>query len=325
LLTALVGGGVFLYVRFWMGPGPEELERLRRDHATLRARVERGLRRGGSVADAPESTVLVGVPARVAERVGAEVVTGFLREVTLSLHDLKVRKEDEVRATILGRRTLGRFTLALAIAEDRARLRPGKPRLSFARDLVKVALPVTIAEGSGRGRLRFQWDGRGMAGAVCGDLDTTLQVAGTVVPGTHTLEGAFHLSTEGATIVARPEFGEIKVRVPIEPSNETWNAVDALVGQRGAVCRTALKAADLQEKLRSALARGVAVTIPRNALAREMRFPAAIERPLDLPQRSMHLDVRPSGVVVSPARLWYGAIVEVRKLTEDEEGGGPSS
>jgi hypothetical protein len=325
VLAAVVLGGGYLYGRFWMGPGAEELARLRREHAALRAQVEGRLRGRGGVADAPEGTVLIGVPARAAETLAAEAVAGFFREVTLTLRDVKVRKADEVRATLLGRRTLGRFELSLTLSEARARLRPGKPRLTFAQDRIRAALPVTIAEGSGRGRLHFKWDGRGVASAVCGDLEATLDVAGTVVPGRHTLEGAFLLSTEGATIVARPQFGATRVRVPIEPSAETWKAVDAIIDQRGALCRSALKAAHLREKLQSALDRGVVVTIPPNALAREVRLPATIERPVALPQRSMYLDVRPSGLTVVPGRLWYGATVEVRKLTEDDGRTAPVS
>jgi hypothetical protein len=39
----------------------------------------------------------------------------------------------------------------------------------------------------------------------------------------------------------------------------------------------------------------------------------------------MQVDVRPSGLTIDPARLWFGATVEVRKLTEEEKPGGPSS
>jgi hypothetical protein len=325
LLAAVVLGGGYLYTRFWMGPGPEELARLRRENADLRARVESRLRGRGGVAGAPEGTVLIGIPARAAATLAAETTAGLFREVGLALRDVKVRKEDEVQASLLGRRTLGHFALTLVLREVRARLRPGKPRLTFGQDRIGVALPVTIAEGSGHGRLHLEWDGRGMAGAICGDLETTLDVAGAVVPGRHTLEGAFLLSAEGATVVARPMFGEVKVRVPIEPSRETWKAVHALIDGRSALCRSALKAAHLEDKLRSALEKGVVVTIPPNALAREVRLPAVLERPLDLPERSMHLDIRPSGLTVAPGRLWYGATVEVTKRPLDRIEAGSES
>lgn len=266
--------------------------------------------------EAPEATVLVSVPAPVAEKLAGQVAVGLLREVRLRLQDLHVRKQDEVRAgTLVGHRVLGRFDVRVDVGEVEARLRPGKPRLTFARDRVDVTLPVTIAEGSGRGRLHLAWDGRGMGGAVCGDFEATLDVAGRVVPVTHTLDGVFRLSTEESAVVAKPDFGEVKLRVPIEPSAETWRAVDEGIARRGAVCRAALKAADVREKLQALLARGLSVTLPRNVLAREMRLPAVVERPVELPHRSMRLEVRPSGLRLEPTRLWYGAAVTVSRLT----------
>lgn len=317
-VAALLFVGGYLYARFLVPPPPEELERLRREHLSLSERLEGRLRARALVSEDPETTVIVGVPAPLAENLAAQAVAGLLREVRLTLRDLQVRKQDEVRTGMLGgRRIVGRFDVRVHLAEVRARLQPGRPRLTFAHDRALVALPITIAQGSGEGRLHLGWDGRGMGGAVCGDFQATLEVAGRVVPVTHTLQGAFRLSAEQSAIVARPEFGEVALRVPIEPSRETWRGVDELLARQGALCRTALKAASVREKLEALLVRGLPVTLPRNVLAREMRLPAMVERPVELPQRSMRLLVRPSGIRLEPDRLWYGASVEVSKLTMD--------
>jgi hypothetical protein len=90
------------------------------------------------------------------------------------------------------------------------------------------------------------------------------------------------------------------------------------------VCRAALGAANLRERLSSLLARGFPVTLPRNVLARELRLPASFARPLALSQQSMRLHTRPAGLRIAPARLWYGALVEVRGLTEAEAESGPT-
>jgi len=323
-VAALLFAGGFVYARFFMGPSPEELERLRREQRSLSEQLEGRLQARALAWEAPEATVLVSIPARVAEKLAGQVVAGLLREVRLRLRDLDVRKQDDVRAGALaGRRVLGRFDVSVHLAEVRARLRPGRPRLTFAHDRVDVALPVTIAEGSGSGRLRLEWDGRGMGGAVCGDFEATLDVAGRVTPVTHTLEGVFRLSAEEKAVVAKPEFGEVKLRVPIEPSPETWRAVDEVIAQRGAVCRAALRAADVREKLEALLARGLSVTLPRNVLAREIRLPAVVERPVELKERSMRLEVRPSGLRLEPTRLWYGAAVEVSGLTVEKAPDDP--
>ena len=330
--AALLFAGGFVYVRFWMGPGPRELQRLRRERQVLSERLEGRLRERAHLWDKPGTTVLIGVPSRLAESLAGDVIVGLVPEVKLTLRDLRVSKEDEVHATmVVGRRTVGRFVLNVDLDEVKVTLRPGKPRLAFANDRIRVSLPVKVAEGSARGRLRFRWDARGMAGAVCGDFDVTQDVAGSAVPHTHVLEGAVGLADEGRSLVAKPELGEVTLKVPIAPSAETWRFVDHLIAGRSGLCRAALKTADLRERIRDLLARGVNVTVPGHLLTREVHLPAAIEQSIALPGRAIRLEVRPAGFTLLPTRLWYGASVELREdatpdvpVTESKEGGAPT-
>ena len=206
-IAAVLFAGGFAYERFWWGPGPEALERQRHEVQRLAEQLERRLRERARLRDSAGEGVLIGVPAGVAERLAGEAVTGLASGIRLELRDLRFRKEDEVRARLLlGRRTVGRFVLSVHVHEVRAVLRPGKPRLRFANDRVGVTLPVAVEDGAGRARLRFQWDGRGMAGAVCGDVDVTHEITATVPLRTHTLQGALRLSVDGSVLVAQPEF-----------------------------------------------------------------------------------------------------------------------
>ena len=314
LAGAVLFAGGFAYARFWWGPGPEALERQRREVQRLGERLERRLRERARVHDSAGDSVLVGVPAGVAERLAGEAVSGLGSGIRLTLRDLRFRKEDEVRARLLvGRRSVGRFVLSVHVREVRAVLRPGKPRLSFADDRVGVTLPVAVEDGSGRARLRFKWDGRGMAGAVCGDLEVSHEVTASVPRRTHTLRGALRLSVDGSALVGQPEFADVELQVPIEPSAETWRFVDDLIARRSALCRTALGKADVKQKIRDLLARGVRVTLPRRLLERPVRLPVEVERSLAMPGRAMRVEVLPSEVILTPARLWYGVRVELRK------------
>jgi len=311
-LVLLAGG--FAYARYWRGPGTEALERQRREVKRLGDELERRLRERARLRDSSGESVLIGVPAGVAERLAGDAVAGLASGIRLTLRDLRIRKADEVQARLLlGRRSVGRFVLNVQIHEVHALLRPGQPRLVFESDKVAVTLPVAVEDGAGRARLRFRWDGRGMAGAVCGDIDVTREVTATLPRLTPTLRGTLRLSLEGTALVAQPEFGDVELRLPVEPSAEAWRLVDALVAERGALCRAALGRVDVRGKIRAALARGVKVTLPRRILERPLRVPIAVEQSLSLPGRALRVEAQPMDLILTPARLWYGARIDLRK------------
>jgi hypothetical protein len=313
-VAAVLFGLGFAYARFWWGPGPEALERQRREVLRLGEQLDERLRERTRLRDSEGENVVVGIPAGVAERVAGEAMVGLASGIDLTLRDLRFRKADEVRARLLlGRRTVGRFVLSVHVRELRAVLRPRKARLRFDGGRVRLSLPVSVEDGEGRARLRFKWDGRGVAGAVCGDLDVTREVAATVPRRTYTLEGGLRLGVEGTALVARPELGDVPLRVPIEPSPAAWSVVDDVIASRSALCRAALARVDVRGKIRGLLDRGIRVTVPRRILERPLRLPLAVERSVSVGDREMRLDVRPMDVTVGPARLWYGVQVEVGK------------
>jgi hypothetical protein len=309
LLAALLFGAGFAYARYWWGPRPEALERQRREVRALSERLEARLRERALLRDGEDASVLVAVPSEVANRLAADAALGLFGDVRLALRDLRFRKEDEVQARLLvGKRTVGRFALSVHVRELTARLRPGRPRLRFAQDRIGVALPVAV-EGEGRATLRFKWDGRGIAGAVCGDLDVTHELEASVPLRSYPLAGALRLRVEADALVATPEFEDVPLSVPIEPSAATWRFVDELIAGRGALCRAALGRAELEEKIKALVARGIPVTLPGRLLERPLRLPLAVERSLSLPGRTLRVEAQPRDVILTPARLWYGVAI----------------
>jgi hypothetical protein len=318
LAAGLLFAAGFAYARFWWGPGPEALERQRREVERLGERLERRLREQSRLRDGHES-VLVGVPAGVAERLVGEALAGFGSGIRITLRDLKFRKTDEVRAQLLlGRRMVGRFVLNVQVHEVGAVLRPGQPKLRFGRDRVGVELPVAVEDGAGRATLRFRWDGKGVAGAVCGDVDVTREVKARVPRHAQSLAGALSLDVDRTVVVARPEFGDLQLTLPIEPDAEAWRFVESLIDERGALCRTALRRADIPDKLRATLARGIRVTVPRRLIERPLRLPLSVDRGVTLPGRTLELAARPTDVMLTSGRLWYGVSVSLRQREEPE-------
>jgi hypothetical protein len=119
------------------------------------------------------------------------------------------------------------------------------------------------------------------------------------------------VSVDGSALVAQPEFGDVELQLPIEPSAEAWSFVEQLIAGRSALCRAALGKADVPQKIRDVLARGVRVTLPRRLLERPLRLPLAVEREVVLagPQpahrRAANRLDRDAGV------HWYGVRVEL--------------
>jgi hypothetical protein len=312
LLATLLVLGVRAYERFIQPPSPDEMQRLRDECQRLAADVER--RTAAELADLPRTAVVIGIPPRFAERLAGDMVQRLAPEIRIRLRDLKVHQEGEVRGKILvGKSRIGRFALNVDLDEIEARLRPGRPHVTIAGDRLKVQLPVALAAGFGRGRLRFHWDGQGVAAAICGDVDIAGPVSGSVAPAAYALEGAFQLVARGSTLVAHPIFEDAPLTVQVEPNADTWRMVDDAIHRQGAVCRGAMSIADVHGKVHSLVARGFPVTLPQRLL-RDVPFPAAMEGTVsDGPDR---FNVTPVALEYTRGVLWYGAEVTLTKGTD---------
>jgi hypothetical protein len=318
-LGVLLGLLALAYDRFARPPGPEELAALRREHQALSGRVRARLAVEAEPRDAAPASVVVGVPVPFAERLSGELAAGLLSAMHLRLADLDVEKSGDLEAHLLmGRTQIGHFVVHVHLDEIRAALRAGRPQVRLRGPLVNVAMPVTVTEGTGRGRLRLDWDGRGVAGGVCGDFSVEGEIAGTVVPSTYTLQGRLALSTEGQTLVAKPETDDASLQLHVEPSAETWALVDKAIASRGGLCRAAVGAADVPEKLRAVVDRGFAIALPKRFLP-ELRFPVELERAVDVGgDEPLRLEVRPAGLEVTRTAIWYRSDVRVLEAKEAE-------
>ena len=320
LAVLALAGGLVAYHRLGgprlpAPPGPGELQRLRRERQALEDRFRKLTAEMDELdlAHAPKANVLIGVSPGFVRDLVEQAVTGLLREVRLSLRGLKAHHEDDIRATLLFKeRKLGDFKLDLDVDRVKGLLHPGKPSLTFGGDRIGIRLPVSLVSGGGEATLRWRWDGRGLTGAVCGDMDVTRTVTAVVVPARYTIQGGFKLSTAQRTVVAEPQFGVVKIRLQVQPTEQAWAVVDQLVEEQGKLCEMALKKVDVRQKLEGVLAKGFDVTLPR-ALFRPIRLPATLDESLELNGRSVKLSVRPIGLALTSKRLWYGAQVEATK------------
>jgi hypothetical protein len=309
LFVAAAAGGTRVWLEVRARRKAERIASLEKARDALRARLLALSARDPVVASAPDADVAVGVPAGVATQLLGRITTRLVRQVDVELKDIDVHKAGSVRLkTFLGRTTAGAYRVDVRIHEIGGTLEPGPPMLDFRAEQVGIALPVRVARGQGRATLRFRWDSHGIAGAACGDFRTRIPVAGRVVPRTYPLRGTIALALVDGTIVATPSFPDLKVNLQVEPSPETWKAVDRVLARRGLQCRAALKLVDVPALLRRLLDRGFNVKVPPNVVP-PFRLPAGLRREVGLGGRARVVRMAPRQISLAPGLAWLAADV----------------
>jgi len=318
----LIGGGLGVWRYELAHPPPPppptqaEIDILSARRDALQARIRELVVAAGEkgLARAPKAGVMIGVPTSLTQAIAERVVAGFFSEMTLTLRNIKVRKAGDVKVKmLLGKRRIGAYDLDVNIAEIAGVLKPGKPVFRFSAGRFAFVLPVSVAEGQGRAQLHFKWDSKGLAAnVVCGDADVTKEVTGGVVPTDYTLTGAFDIATQGEEVTLRPDFADLAVRIFVKPSEQAWGVVDEVIDDQRAGCEVALKKVDLKAKLAEIVGRGFNVKVPKKLL-RPIRLPAGLRQSLEIQGLRLAVEIKPTAVIVSPERLWYGADLKLQK------------
>jgi hypothetical protein len=284
----------------------EEIRNLQRERDELRARVGQLVEKDPRLKGMPQNTVRLGVPTSLARTLIEKVLSGVGDQVTLQLKNLHARKRGSVKKVV----SIGTYDLDVHIVEVKGRLRAGRPDVTFGGDQVTVALPVTVASGTGKASIHFIWDGRNVSGAVCGDMDVTRDVNGTVKPSTHTVRGTLSLASAGGSIFARPRFPETRVRLEVVPSAESWASVQALLDEKAGVCGYVLDKVDIPKVLREQLGKGFGVRLPVEKL-KPMAVPVGIQQQLALANRALTVNASVGDMAITEHSIWLGADVSV--------------
>lgn len=307
VLGAAAAGGMRLWLEVRARQKQERIASLERTRDGLRERLAALSANDPVVTSAPDADVLIGVPEGVATDLLGRVTTSLVRQVVVELRDLDVHKAGLVRLkTLLGRTTPGAYDLNVRIREVTGVLEPGPPKVDLRGGRLAVALPVRVARGQARATLRFRWDSRGISGAACGDFRARIPMTGRVVPRTYPVSGSFALALVDGTLEALPSFPDLAVNLQVEPSPETWKALDRVLGQRSLQCRAALKLFDVKALVQRMLDRGFTVPIPPT-IFKPLRLPASLRKDVRLGARTHHLQMTPRELSLAPGLVWLSA------------------
>lgn len=290
------------------------IEGLKAERARLQEELRSFLTDDAKLVDAPKGAVLIGVPAALVEAIVSEALTGPLRHVRLTLKDVvKVERTDIIRAkTFVGMMTLGHYALTVNVKEVAAVMKPLTPKLTFGGDRIAIDLPVNVVAGAVKANLHFKWDGRKLAGVVCGDLTSEHDLRATVPPVTARLRGRFDLEARGEKLIVKPVIAPIDLAFKVEPQQRTWDFIDELIESKNAVCEAALRKAAVGQKVKDLVARGFKVKVPNNWL-HPMTLPASFRDTVDLKGATARLVITSVGVSITKTRIWYGADLAVRR------------
>jgi hypothetical protein len=283
-----------------------EIDALEKQRATLRARLDELMRGNPMLEGMPTQPVRVGIPTTLARELITKVVTGFVDQVTLELKNLKAKKAGTVKKVV----SIGQYDLQVQIHKVSGKLKTGAPELTFGGNQVRLALPVSVVSGSGRATIHFKWDGRNVSGAVCGDMEVTQEVSGGVKPAEYPVEGGLELVATAREILASPRFPVIKIRLKVQPSEQSWAAVQKLLDEKTGLCGYVVEKVNVLKIVQGLIDRGFNVRLPTEKL-KPMAIPVGIEPTMQVRGKPVELAIKLSELAITEKVIWLGADVRL--------------
>jgi len=283
-----------------------EIAALEKERQILRGRFNELILNDPRIEGMPETPVRVGVPTTLARDLIQRVVAGFVDQVTLELKNIKVKKSGTVRKVV----TIGQYDLHVTINRVTGKLKTGKPDVTFGGNMVSLALRVTVASGSGNATIQFKWDGRNVAGATCGDLEVTQEVSGSVRPDTYPVSGGLVLTATAKEILAEPRFPVIKIRLRVNPSAQSWGAVQKILDEKEGVCGFVVDKVDVLGLVKKIVDRGFNVRLPTEKI-KPMAIPVGIEPTMEVHGKPVALGIKVGALAITKHVIWLGAKVSV--------------
>lgn len=254
----------------------------------------------------PDTPVRVVVPTSLMQTLVERVIREVADRIVVRVADVTVRRTGTIRRRI----TLGEYDLRITVNRVTATMTAGTPTLTFGGNRIAARLPLRLAAGTGQATVQFGWDGRAVAGAICGDMTVTETVTGRVVPRTYPVSGALQLEMNDTGLVLRPRLPKLTLHVDIEPSAESWAAAQKVLDGKRGLCGAILDRVDVLGAVRTVIAKGFDVRVPTDR-AKPIALPIGLEPTLTVRGTPLSLAIRIAELSLTPEALWLGASVAV--------------
>ena len=279
---------------------------LEQERAALRHKLDALMQNDPLLVGMPTQPVRVGVPTVLARELITKVVAGFVDQVTLELKNLKVRKTGTVKKIV----SIGQYELHVQIHRVTGKLKTGTPDVRFGGNKVSLGLPVSVASGHGRATINFNWDGKNVSGAVCGDMNISQEVSGGVKPASYPVSGGLVLSATANEILASPRFPLIKLNLKVQPSAESWAAVKKILEEKQGLCGYVLEKVNVLKIVQGLIDRGFNVRLPTEKI-KPMAVPVGIEPRMQVRGQEVELAIEVGELAITEQMIWLGAEVRL--------------
>lgn len=279
-----------------------DLVTLRAERDRLKPHVLGALQMDPRLAGMPTHQVMVGLPTSLARDLVTTFITGVANQLTLHLSNIRLRKQGEVRRLV----PMGDWTLDVLLTRVTARMAGGAPDVRFGDNRLSLSVPIRVVSGTGAAAINFQWDGRNISGALCGDMELREIVTGTVTPATYRLRGALHLSSTNDAIVLTPRIPATRIRVHVVPSPASWAKVQAVLDGMGGVCGFVLDRANIPGSLEEFLAKGFEVRLPTEKL-KPWTLPIGLASSLTIREMPVQVAVSHGKLAATGDMIWLSA------------------
>jgi hypothetical protein len=283
-----------------------EIAVLEKERDLLRPKLDQLVSKDPRISGMPKTPVRVGVPTTLARDLVERVTRGFVDHVTLELKNLKVNKTGSVKKVV----TIGQYELHVLIKRVSGRLKTGKPSVTFGGNKVELSMPVTVASGSGNATINFKWDGKGVSDAVCGDMEITRDVSGGVKPASYPVSGALVLTATAKEILAEPKFPLIKINLKVDPSDESWAAVQKILDDQEGICGYVVDKVNILKIVQGLIDKGFNVRLPTEKI-KPMAIPVGIEPSMKVKGRQVDLGIKVGELAITHDMIWLGANISV--------------
>ncbi len=283
-----------------------DIAALETEREALRVRLNELMVKDPRLAEMPETPVRVGVPTTLARDLIQRVVSGFVDQVTLDLKNIKVGKRGTLKKII----TIGAYDLKVTINQVTGKLKTGTPTMTFGGDHVAIAIPVMVVSGGGRATINFKWDGKNVGGAVCGDMDVTQVVSGSVRPATYPVAGGLVFTATTEQIMAAPRLPTTRINLKVVPSTASLATAQKILDDKGGVCGFVVDRVDIMGLIDTLLAKGFNVRLPTEKI-KAVAMPVGVEPTMEVRGQPVALGIQVADLSITEQMIWLGARVSV--------------
>jgi hypothetical protein len=285
-----------------------EIQQLQTEQTSLRNRAQEMVKQDVRIQNLPKGEVVIAVPTAFLRSVIERLFTDVVSNVTLSLSGIKAHVAKSVKKVV----TVGEFVVDVEITQVLGKLKPGQPEIMFGGNKASMSLPVEVIEGHGEAVIHFVWNGKNVAGITCGDMDVTQKVSGNVIPTAYLVSGELSFAIHEKKVIGTLVFPETKLNIRVTPSQESWDAINAILEEKGGVCGWVLDKVNVPNLLENLVQeKGFNVKLPLDKI-KPFSLPAGASESVKLGSRVLALDAQTNTIRIDPDAIWYSASVALK-------------